>query len=488
MKHILTLIAIIAFTKSSVAQYSQDALRFSQTQSGSTSRIKAVGNAGTAIGGDISNISGNPAGLGFFTQNEASFTPEFNGSKVSSNYLGFGKNGSNNTINASNGSIVIYNRLNTSRGADKTKGWLSLNYGIGYSRTANYYENVLYGGHNNTNSITDYYAEQANSFDVVEGSLAGWAFRHNLIDNYGTDALPDYRSNTYTGAEQASATKRIGGQSEVNFSMGANYSNKLYLGFGFGISTLRYRSTSTFNETGLASVLENDVPVDRNYNTTFSQFQETKGTGFNAKLGLIYKPVDAIRLGFVFTSPTFYNIDDTYSEGLDTRLSSGKSYGDGSPEYQLNYDLLTPLKVAGGIAFFIKQYGFITGDAEYINYGSARLMDNDDYSSSFDNDNIKKLYRSAVNLHVGGEFKPVRFIALRGGYGIQGNPMKNNGGQVKTATAGLGYRAGSYYIDATYAHVTGSQTVFPYEITSGSPGATLNRTYSNVFLTVGFRY
>lgn len=64
-KYILTVAAIVAVTKSGFAQYSADALKFSQFQTGSTSRIKAIGNAGTAIGGDLSNISGNPAGLGF---------------------------------------------------------------------------------------------------------------------------------------------------------------------------------------------------------------------------------------------------------------------------------------------------------------------------------------------------------------------------------------------------------------------------------------
>ena len=68
IKYILSAIAIVAFAQNTHAQYYQDALRFSTFQPGATSRIRAIGNASTAVGGDLSNIGNNPAGLGFFHQ------------------------------------------------------------------------------------------------------------------------------------------------------------------------------------------------------------------------------------------------------------------------------------------------------------------------------------------------------------------------------------------------------------------------------------
>ena len=50
------------------AQIIDDVLRFSQSDRGATARFKAMGNAQTALGGDLSSLSGNPAGLGFFNQ------------------------------------------------------------------------------------------------------------------------------------------------------------------------------------------------------------------------------------------------------------------------------------------------------------------------------------------------------------------------------------------------------------------------------------
>ena len=71
-KYLLTVAAIVGATGMAHAQYSQDALRYSTFQTGNTSRIKAIGGAGTAVGGDLSSIGGNPAGIGFFTRSEAS--------------------------------------------------------------------------------------------------------------------------------------------------------------------------------------------------------------------------------------------------------------------------------------------------------------------------------------------------------------------------------------------------------------------------------
>lgn len=487
IKYILSVIAIVAFTQNSFAQYSQDVIRFSTGQTGSTARIKGIGNAGTAVGGDLSSVSGNPAGLGFFTKSELSATPEYNGSKVNSTYLGTSGTASSNTGNINHAAFVIYNQLAKARGEDKTKGWLSVNYGLGYSRTNDYYENIHYSGVNSANTINNYYAAQANSFGVGSSSLAGWAYNQNLIDLYNT-ANPTYQSNAFGNTNQESFTTRSGGQSALDFSVGGNYENKLYIGLGVSFTDLRYNSSSTFYEDGNVSVFENNAAVNRAYSSAYSQDQFTKGTGFGARLGVIYKPVEALRLGATITSPTFYNVDDTYSEGLATNITGKASYQNGPQDYSLNYNFRTPLKLAGGAALFFKQFGFISGDVEYIDYGSAHISSNQDFDGTTDNNDIKNLYRSTVNAHIGAEARLNSVFLLRGGYGIQGDPRKANGSDIKTASGGIGLRFGAYYVDATYTHVTGNQTIFPYEIGTASPGAFLNRTTNNGYLTLGYRF
>jgi hypothetical protein len=478
-----------AISQTSFAQYANDAVRFSTFQTGSTSRIKAIGNASTAVGGDISSISSNPAGLGFFTRSEASFTPEFDSYKSNSAYLGRSGSATKNTPNLSNAGYVYYSRLNTPPGQDKTKGWVNLNFGVSYNRTNNFDERVNYGGDkNNANSINDYYANLANAEGVDASTLQGWALGQKLIDAYGTSSDFTYKANSYPGVIQNGYIDRTGGQNALDLALGTNYNNKLYLGFGIGVTNLRYKSTKTFNEVGALTAIVNNVPTNYGFNSTYSQFQDTKADGFNARLGIIYKIIESVRVGATITTPTFLTIDDSFSEGLTNNLSGGQKYFNGPVEYPLTYNMRTPFKASTGLSVFLGNIGFITGDVEYIDYSTTRTSSNDDYTNNYDNNIIKDTYRSAVNLHAGAEIKIANYIALRGGYAIQGTPLKTGGTDTRTVTGGLGYRFGSYYVDAAVMHITGSQNVLPYNIGATTPIANVNATNNNFFITFGYRY
>lgn len=67
LKNILfTSLLVSGLMYSAQAQFVGDAIIFGQENNGGTARFKGLGNAKTALGGDISSITGNPAGLGFF--------------------------------------------------------------------------------------------------------------------------------------------------------------------------------------------------------------------------------------------------------------------------------------------------------------------------------------------------------------------------------------------------------------------------------------
>ena len=199
-----------------------------------------------------------------------------------------------------------------------------------------------------------------------------------------------------------------------------------------------------------------------------------------------------MRLGATITTPTWTNIDDSYTEGLNTRLSNNTGGTYGPQNYAFNYNLRSPLKAAGGISVFLGTIGFITGDVEYQDYSSIHLSTsaNSGASQSFfnaDNSDIKSLYRSVVNAHVGAEIKADQ-LYIRGGYGMQGNPLRQYGGNINTVSGGLGYRFGNISLDATYTHVQSNSSVFPYELTTATNyGAGLKNTFNNVFVTLGFR-
>ncbi|RYY32817.1 MAG: hypothetical protein EOP46_18045 [Sphingobacteriaceae bacterium] len=515
-KYILSVIVLAAFTQGAYAQYAQDAINFSSSQAGSTSRVKALGNAGTAIGGDLSSISINPAGIGFFTKSELSLTPEFNGGKASSILYGNRDQSTKNSVNLNNASVVFYSQLRNNN-ADKTKGWLSLNFGASYSRTNNFNNSAFIVGQNaqSGSSIADFYAELGTNFNYApsggnipnfsDSPLAGIAYNHGLTVTDGPVEQDDNGVGYYNiipttavGPSQTVNYARSGDVSEVNLAIGANHSNNFYLGFGIGITSLRSDFSSTFTERGTSF----DDPAEQ-YNTSLLIDQSVRGTGFNAKLGAIYRPVEAVRLGATITSPTWYNMEELYYETVETRFGSEGLQRAGN-DYQTQYNLTMPFRASFGAAVFIGDRGFITGDVEYVDYKGTKL-DSEDFDMSVDNNDIKDLYKSTFNYKLGAELRATDNFFLRGGYNIQSNPNKftgynaalNNERQqddIKTVSGGVGFRKGRYYIDATYSHSTSNYFYAPYMFngtynnTVTNPDATLKREYNNVFLTVGLRF
>ncbi|MEO6151263.1 MAG: hypothetical protein ABIN95_00320 [Mucilaginibacter sp.] len=513
IKYILTVIATVAFTNGVFAQYSQDAIIFSNTDNGSTSRVKALGGAGVAVGGDLSSININPAGLGFFTKSEFSFTPEFNSGKTTANYYGTSIKTNKSTGALSNASIVLYTQLATPRGADKTKGWLSLNFGASYSRTSNYNysANIQGQGDGSGSSIADWYSEMGQNSNYASGNqptfpdnsleafgyFQGLTSKGSLVQDGGGNYYDISPTTAVNPAQQVNILRK-GGQSQFDLSMGSNYSNKLYLGFGIGITSISYDYSSVFSEGGLIddpNNTQNPNPDNgKAYTTNFIASQSTRGTGFNAKFGAIYKPTNAVRLGATITTPTWYQIDDIYSEDVETKIGSGQFQSDGNT-YNTRYEIRSPFKASAGIAIFAGSHGFITGDVEYVDYASTNLR-SDEYDVTDDNLDIKYRYKSTLNIRAGAEARINSNVFLRGGYSIQGSPQKELQSSVKTVSGGIGYRVGSYYIDATYSQSTGNYFYAPYLLSNNyiannnvtNPYADVKRQYNNVFVTFGYRF
>jgi len=86
MKRIILAIVILSFGVQSKAQYAEDALRFSRNYFGGTSRMLGLAGAQQALGADISSISGNPAGLGFYRRNDFSISPTLRFSETQSTF------------------------------------------------------------------------------------------------------------------------------------------------------------------------------------------------------------------------------------------------------------------------------------------------------------------------------------------------------------------------------------------------------------------
>src|SRR6185503_11241821 len=78
MKKIVFIAACIVSSQYLLAQEPADALRYSWYTSNGTARQQAIGGAGGSLGGDISAVFLNPAGLGFYKTGDFVLTPAYN--------------------------------------------------------------------------------------------------------------------------------------------------------------------------------------------------------------------------------------------------------------------------------------------------------------------------------------------------------------------------------------------------------------------------
>ena len=500
----LLALAIVAGTGNIYAQYASDALRFSQTNYGSSSRFKGLGNAQTSLGGDISSLGGNPAGLGMFTRSEFSLTPEFNNVQNKATFLGQSSTGSKSQLNLNQAGVVWYNPVVKKPGADLNKGLLSFNLGIGYNRNNDYTSTVQYGGVNANNSIGTYFNELAQGFspdDLNTGfglELPDMAFKNYLIDQVGSSS--DYISVTGTGNNQVQNITRSGSTSELNFSAGLNFSNQLYLGASLGIVNVHYVSDSEFNESGTnRSVDPDNIYRGNNYTLSYRQNQTTDGSGVNARLGLIFKPVNTFRIGATFQTPTWMRVEDHTYEVLDTKynVANGNLTND-YVEYPFTYSLRTPYKGSLGASVILGANALLTADVDYVDYASMKFSTTSDYNDSgsrdvvmSNNNDVRNQYTGAMNYRVGGEYK-IGQLSLRAGYGLNGSPYKDDDDNVfdtKYYSGGLGYRFSQFYFDAAYQRVETNNTYNPYLLNDLSePTATVKSQRNNVFLTFGVKF
>lgn len=446
MKKILSVlaVAIVATTGNTYAQYSGDALRFSQTNYGSSARFKGMGNAQIGSGGDISSLGANPAGLGFFTRSEFVFTPEFNGTSLDANFLNSNTSTNKSQINLNQLGVVFHMPTYRSKGQDTQKGVVSAAIGLGYSRNNDYGLEANYSGINTSTSVIN-----------VTGD---YSFTPN--------------------STQTVNVMRTGGVSEFNIAGAINISNQIYIGATIGLVNLRYDYNSMLAEEG----------ITQDYLTNYSINQASRGSGVNAKLGVIFKPTPEFRIGANLQTPTWFSIEDVYSEiSNEPELNFDAS--------NFDYNLRTPMKGSLGASYVIGNRALISADVDFVDYSTIHLSSSDGGNlSTFakDNNTIKSEYKSAMNYRVGAEVKVTDFVSLRAGYGLNGSAYKDdedNHFQTQFYSGGIGYRNKNYYFDVAYQRVQTNTTFSPYILPDFSePVADAKNNKNNVFLTFGVRF
>ncbi len=498
MKRFLRLVAAAITTLPVIAnaQTADDALRYSQTTFGGTARFMAMGGAFSAVGGDMSSLAFNPAGVAVFTKSQLTFSPGFAIQSTSSQFNGMTNMAYQASANIQNAGLVF-----SWRNASDDAAWKGLAFGIVYNRTNDFNSQVTTQGNNYNSTMLDQYTDQANgnNFRSLDQFFAGPAFNAGLLDtNKGANSyfniIRPYLGNGTNYIVQMQSITSSGSMGEMDLSFGGNYNNKLYIGGTLGIPDIRYTQSATYSETPHY----NDSAFGLTGYTVSSNVTTT-GSGVNLKLGLIYRFTDWARIGLAVHTPTVFSLHDEYNTTISANYNpspyagpSGGQTSVASPQGAFDYTLITPMKAMAGIAFIIHRQAILSADYEYVNYSNASFSAaGTDYSSV--NQAISNSYMGASNIRVGGELVLYPF-SIRAGYAYYGNPYTKeaaNTGLKRSLSAGVGVKIKHSFIDLAYVLSYYDQQDYLYTSAYAPYGtnfASNHTEVSNVVLTMGVNF
>jgi hypothetical protein len=512
MRFFIVLTAITLFFVNQVFSqgYVESALLFGSTRPGGSARIQGIGGAQISLGGDYSSALSNPAGLGMYNRSEVFLTPALTGISTRASYFDNNSKESTSKLQVPGLGAVFHFPASKEDGA-----YIGGSLAITYNRINDFNGAFSYRADNNESSIIESFkagADGATTDQFFEGdqntpagynynTAIGLAYFNYLIgpastidpsypdDEYFTDVQSDFTEIT-SPARQSEEVKTTGASNQWNISYGANFSDKFFIGGGVGIASIRYESSQLFRES-----FDND-PNFRGL--TLDESLEIRGSGVNATLGAIFRPVDFVQLGLSYTTPTYYGLTETYDAEMSTSWKNFDYYGDGETILNeesastdivtLDYSLTVPSKLSAGVTF-ISKFGFITGDVEYTNPSNLKYSsDIDGVSFNIENDDISRTLNSVLNYRVGAEYR-FKIYRARAGYASMGNPFA---GEVDLKnvcySGGLGVRMDRFYIDFALVHRRVEQQYAPYTIGDYAPVVDLKRNTTSGMITIGLTY
>ncbi|HLV24434.1 MAG TPA: hypothetical protein VKY36_06640 [Moheibacter sp.] len=380
-----------------------------------SARYVGMGGSMGALGGDISSIEQNPAGLAVAIASDVNVTLGINSYKNESKF--------GNTFDSDDNSVMFQNVGGTFVFNNPSSVWNRFSIGIKYSQES--LDNWVRLGRN----------------ENINGTF---------LTNEDPEEYTSYVMNGYHDEVAGYKTK-------MSFDFGASYNDRFYFGLGMNFHDVQYDNYVVFDEEETTGGTTNTYRYDLN-GTPYT----TAGTGVSVSAGVIGKVTDQLRLGLAYHSPVWYrNIEENYYADLP--------FGD-----IYMYDLYYSEYDRNANGRLVASAGVVVGkslafNADYTLHmnGSTKLMPSGDFegTNAFLDDNLK----SSSEIRVGGEFRVNQF-RFRAGYNYVQSPFDEirldadlgNGnnltqnfdktfrGDLSRFSLGAGYDFGGFYLDAAY--------------------------------------
>ena len=476
-KFILILLSIAPFFANS--QTLSDVYNISASYYQGTAKSMAMGNAMGAVGQDFSSISINPAGLGLFRKPTFTFTPSIVTSYTKTELNGYEAIDTKAKLSVNNFGYVGINNL----------GKNTITWAVGMNRTNNYNNDIYIDSYNDKSSLVDaYFIELMNN--GISNDI--------LLEQYSPSYIYPLWQTYVINFEEIGLTTPIplgtvrqlkgvnswGGTNEWTLSTSINYNDKVYFGVSVNLPYVYSRRISDYKEEWTYESFNESWLQEESLSTT--------GWGINGKIGLIAYPTRWLRIGASFHTPTFYDLTDYWKTETSSHIE-GVTYQYYAPSSYFNYSMMTPLKANASAAFIFGNYGMITADYEYIDYGTI-ILSSYDYNYDEYNDILSNTFSSTMNLRLGTEWR-YQNMCFRGGYSFYGSPygIAEIDHRRNAFSCGIGYTQHFLTIDFAYVYASQkhqynlySQYTSYYDMLS--PNNVIERNdFHNLVVTLKFR-
>ena len=466
MKKIITLAALgLLIAAPMSAQTVYDAAKITNKDLNGTARFVGMGGAMGALGGDISTIGTNPAGIGVYRSNDAMVSFGFSSYGTESNYVGNKMNSDKMRASFDNAGFVLSSKIGNATALRY------VNFGFNYHKAKSFYKNMSMGGNLGDYTQTDYMAAQAGgikdwSGDIYTDPEVGWLsalgydgylitdlIAHNgqgdvpssyvpymvggkQVKNLNGDLVyitPGEYGGMFWGGNGSFRSEERGGIDQYDFNISFNINDRVYLGVTVGAYAIDYSKYTFYDENYLDKA---GNATGQGYN--LQSWNKIHGSGFDVKFGAIVRPFEysPLKIGLAIHTPTYYNLDYKTNARLesdvlnDLDIANESEVGSGViGQYNVDtYDILkgdmvrqfqlqTPWTYNVSLGYTIGKDLALGAEYEYQDYSSIKFKDQEGYSDTFGYENsTTSMLKGVSTIRLGAEYKVIPQFALRAGY------------------------------------------------------------------------
>ena len=532
---------------SAAAQTVYDATVIAQKDLNGTARFVGMGGAMSALGGDISVMGTNPAGIGIYRSNDVMTTFGYSLSSTEIDNRGTTLSADKARWNFDNIGAVISTKIGN------VTPLRYVNFGFNYHKAKSFYRNRRAAGDLGGYTQLDVIAAQADgltpdywgSSNIFNNNDIGWlsalGWEGYLISPTLTDQKTDYRAQdeygnplyfdangelttSPTGADgrpnspaydnydfygniagqhpylREFRSYERGGVDQYDLNVSFNVNDRVYLGLTVGLYDVDYSKYSLYNE---------DSEGEGGGGYMLESYNDISGSGVDVKFGVIVRPFEysPLRVGLAVHTPVFYNLTYSTSAILTSdytdQVIDTYNYVDGDIWYDFN--LRTPWVINASLGYTVGSSLALGAEYEYADYSNMDFTYAEGGAMDFLNDEAGYCLKGVHTLRLGAELKPVSAFSLRAGYNFTTSAYKGdaykalalnslttdtdfaNLKSAHTVTLGLGYHTGSFYADMAYKLDTYKSDFYPF-MSEGIQPMKETDTRSKVLLTLGYRF